>query len=79
MTTVRLTWERLGRGKRTAGATEDIEVKDGADFGDNLADAIFRIARSNLVSHWFDVAVYEDGGFSIEAGRFGNGTWERVE
>lgn len=76
--TVRLTWERLGRGKRAEGTVEEVTVRDGPDFGDNLADVIFRIAKANLASSWFDVSVYTDGGFSIEAGRFGRGRWERL-
>lgn len=80
MTTVRLTWDRLGRKRRVEGDIDDIEVD--RHVVDGVADAVYGIAARNLMSHTFTVhAVADDddhltGRFSIDAGRFGGGRWK---
>jgi hypothetical protein len=79
-TVVKLTWERLGRrcsgNPRRDGFEELVTISK--EDGDELAEAIFRIARKGLVSPWFDVSVLDDGTFYVESGRFGKGRWEIV-
>lgn len=85
MTTVALTWERLGRGRRHPGEAETVAVLDDARdevFLNILAEQIWSIADRNLNSPEFQVLVVFDddsthsGRFTIEGGRFGGGTWQ---
>lgn len=72
MNVYKLVWERLGRGTVPEGYEMTVDGRN----ADELAEQIHRFAQRKLTSRWFAVSVHEDGTFSVEAGRFGRGTWE---
>jgi hypothetical protein len=72
-TRYRLTFERIGRTFR--GEVREFTARD----ADDLAEQVWRLARKNLSSRWFEVAAdLESMTGTIEAGRFGRFTIEKV-
>lgn len=70
---VRCEFERIGRNRSVAPL--EVECTD----ADELAEHVWRYARQNLGSRFFDVIVnLEEGRGSIEMGRFGTFTVTEV-